>query len=306
MPAYWFMYNMYALARNAGKYIDRDKRTDKIQTIEYDYLAPDSINEIFDALELLKKFTGRAFAKQSPKKLSEKETYQVGEKLLEEKNELVNDLEIFADGFENGQRKTQLVKSLQAYGIFKELINYYGISQILDFVKNHSIDSWESFWQSLPFRARRSQWINIGGQLLPKNSVNTLIKKIHTGEIKSWDGVHDFYQVNGRLYKEQKFQHAFASLLEINKLTPQQFDKKSFKILLEQSLATREWMTKAIYESRSKDYYSEFRKMVYDTQKQMDKVMGKLGDNSFINQQKAELKEFKTQVNSLMKVFKLK
>jgi hypothetical protein len=27
MPAYWFMYNMYALARNAGKYADRDKRT---------------------------------------------------------------------------------------------------------------------------------------------------------------------------------------------------------------------------------------------------------------------------------------
>ncbi len=50
MPGYWFMYNMYALARNAWKYVDRDKRTEKIQFIEYDYLAPDTINEIFDAL----------------------------------------------------------------------------------------------------------------------------------------------------------------------------------------------------------------------------------------------------------------
>src|SRR5919199_1119713 len=35
MPAYWFMYNLYALARNANKYVDRDKRIKKKQTIEY-------------------------------------------------------------------------------------------------------------------------------------------------------------------------------------------------------------------------------------------------------------------------------
>src|SRR5687767_3537122 len=44
MPGYWFLYNMYAMARNAAKYSGRDKRTDKTQELEYDYLAPDSIN----------------------------------------------------------------------------------------------------------------------------------------------------------------------------------------------------------------------------------------------------------------------
>jgi len=29
MPGYWFLYNMYALARNADKYLSRDKRMDK-------------------------------------------------------------------------------------------------------------------------------------------------------------------------------------------------------------------------------------------------------------------------------------
>ena len=69
------MYNMYALARNTTKYADRDKRTEKIQMIEYDYLAPDSINEIFSSLELFKKFTGTAFASKNKKKLSDKEIY---------------------------------------------------------------------------------------------------------------------------------------------------------------------------------------------------------------------------------------
>ena len=57
MPGYWFMYNMYALARNAWKYMDRDRRTEKIQHIEYNFLAPDTINEIFDALAILQKLT---------------------------------------------------------------------------------------------------------------------------------------------------------------------------------------------------------------------------------------------------------
>jgi hypothetical protein len=69
MPAYWFLYNMYALARNAAKYKDRDKRTEKIQHIEYDFLAPDSVNEMFHARKLMagirgfgsrKEDTGRA------------------------------------------------------------------------------------------------------------------------------------------------------------------------------------------------------------------------------------------------------
>src|SRR5690606_29947232 len=41
MPAYWFQHNMYAPARNAWKYGDRDKRTQRLQLIEHDFLAPD-------------------------------------------------------------------------------------------------------------------------------------------------------------------------------------------------------------------------------------------------------------------------
>ena len=63
MPAYWFMYNMYALARNEEKYEARDQRGDKTQNIEYDFLAPDSINEIFDSIQLLKNLQARLLQK---------------------------------------------------------------------------------------------------------------------------------------------------------------------------------------------------------------------------------------------------
>ena len=82
MPGYWFMYNMYALARNSWKYGDRDKRIQPIQQMEYDYLAPDTINEMFIALELLEYFSGKAFYKRKIGQHFSKEACQAKDKLL--------------------------------------------------------------------------------------------------------------------------------------------------------------------------------------------------------------------------------
>ena len=305
VPAFWFMYNMYALARNEVKYADRDKRIEKTQLIEYDFLAPDSVNEIFDAIELFKKFTGVALSRQNREERSDKEMYVAGEKLLEERSEMINELEIIAEGFENSRRRTELEKVLPAYHIFKELINYYGIAELVGFAVENNLASWEQFRQALPIRARRTAWLNVGGQLLPQTSVDLLVKQIHSGKIDSWNQVHQFYQKNGLVYKDQKLQHAFSSLLEINKLSPQKFDKKTFRLLLDQATNTREWMAKAIYDSRAKDYHNDFRRMVYDTQEQMDKVLGKLDDNSFIRQQEEAFRNFKKRVSTLVRRFKL-
>jgi len=254
---------------------------------------------------LLKKFTGTAYTKKNKKRYSDKEILVEGERLLEQRDEQVDRLEILADGFENSRRNTELIKVLQAYGIFKELVTYYGASQLASFAEREKIDSWEIFSKAIPVAATRSAWENVGGQLFPKTSVDTLTKHIHSGKIDSWDGIHEFYKKNGNLYKEQKLQHAFTSLLEINKLAAKKFDKKIFKTFLDQALATREWMTKAIYDSRAKDFHNDFRKMVYTSQKQMDKVLGKLDENNFIAQQKEEFQKFKRQVTNLTKSFKL-
>jgi hypothetical protein len=305
MPAYWFMYNMYALARNEVKYRQRDKRTDKTQYLENDFLAPDSVNEIVDSLYLLKKFTGQAYAKKLNKKMNARQMVSAGEKLLDSKNEIIDKLEILADGFENSGRKAELIKVAQSYTVFKELLVYYGVSQLLHFAANQHISSWEKLITSLPLRTKRTAWINVGGQLIPKPAVQTLIKNIHAGKIKSWDDVHRFYQLNSGLYAEQKLQHAFATLLEVCKLSHRQFDKKTFKTLLNKALATREWLVKGIYSSRAKDHHNPFRKMVYETRREMDKVIGRLEDNSFILQQIEEMKQFRKKTEGLIKKFNL-
>jgi len=305
MPTYWFMYNMYALARNEEKYEARDQRGDKSQNIEYDFLAPDSVNEIFDSIQVLKKFTGLAFAKKQNKKLSEEQIITLGEKLLETKDPVIDELEILADEFENAGRKVQLTKVQQAYLIFKELVIYYGVNQLLHFAWNNKITDWGKFYSTLPLRARRSNWLNIGGQLFPQPAFNTFKKDIYSGKIKSWDEVHSFYTINSQVYPEQKLQHSFASLLEILQLKPADFDKKVFKELIKQAVATREWMVKGIFDSRAKDYHNPFRKMVYDNRKQMETVIGKLDDNSFIKKKIAEMKSYRERVKELLRNFKL-
>lgn len=304
MPGYWFMYNMYALARNEGKYLSRDKRINKTQHIEYDVFAPDSVNEMFDALQLLKQFTAKAYAAKYKKTIATKDLLKTGESLFEKNTKELISLEILADGFENSDRKVELIKVPQAYKLFKEMVIYYGVTQLISFIEQRNISSWQKLLQALPAKPVRTQWKNIGGQLIPETAVKTLIKNIRSEKINGWDEIHDFYNKKSATYTTDKFQHAFASLLEILKLSSKQFTKKLFIKLLQDAIITKEWISKGIYTSRAKDYENPFRKMVYETEQEMEKVIGKLSDNSFINQQNKETIDFTNKVNSIIQLFK--
>lgn len=273
MPGYWFLHNMYALARNSWKFNDRDKRTEKIQKIEYDYLAPDTINEMFDAIELLSKI----------------ETDEHGNGTLQ--------------GIENSHRKTEVVKVPKSIELFRELIAFYGVIQLMEHIESHSFSSFEEFKKNIPTRISRAEWKNIGGQLMPTNDVEKLKQQIKAGKIESWDEVHNFYRRESDHYKRNKLIHAYTSLLEIENITSRQFTVECFQSLLKKALTTKTWMCKGIYESRAKDYQNPFRKMIYETTEEMNAVIGKLEDNHFIQDQFRELEEFKKTVKSLGKKF---
>ena len=269
MPGYWFMYNMYALARNAHKYVDRDRRTEKIQHLEYDFLAPDTVNEIFTSLKILQKLQPDA-----------------------EGTAIIN-------GWENTNRTTKILKVPQAIAIFKEVVQYYGTMQILNHLEKNKFTDFETLKKSLSAKIQRSEWLNIGGQLIQKTAVDNLRRNVKSGKIKNWDDMHHFYRQQGEAYTADKLNHGYTALLEILNITPRQFTPAFFKHLVQQALATKAWMCKGIYESRAKDYSNPFKKMVYDTNEEMNRVIGRLEDNSFIQQQLGELEEMKKLVKSV-------
>lgn len=301
MPAYWFLYNMYALARNSWKYIDRDKRVERLQHIEYDYLAPDSVNEIMDGLTWMKKFTGKAYLQKerAGESVTDDQMIAEGERLLEDNDPQLNDLEITADCFENSKRKVVLIKVPQAYSVFKQLINLYAVNQLLHFNNSNNVNSFESLRDTLPDQYDKNEWLNIGGQLMPEQEVATMKQRVALGEISSWDEMHDFYLEQAQQYELQKLKHALACLRKLDGVSIEKGGPKYLEQLLTRAVSTKEWMTNCIEGSRAKDYNNVFRKMPYDTMEEMTAVVGTLEDNTFIKQQQEELEKFKKQVANL-------
>ena len=98
--------------------------------------------------------------------------------------------------------------------------------------------------------------------------------------------------------------NAQQPLLEVTGHTANDL-RKNFTSLLEQAVATKEWMVEQIYDSRLKDYQNEFRKMIYDNDREMEEVIGKFEDNVFIKQQQEGLQELKQSVSRIIKAFRL-
>ena len=308
MPAYWFMYNMYALARNSWKYQDRDKDIQPIQKMEYDYLAPDTVNEMFNALSLVEYFTGKAFYKNEKptENISEDLLRKKGKELLQNNDEIVDSLEIEAEGFENSKRKTVIIKAGQAYEIFVRMINYYGINHLMECIEKNKLNSVEVIQNFFSKKITRTEWVNAGGQLIQKNEMDNLRKKIREGKIQSWEHLHKIYEELAENYRQQKIMHAVASLCEIKNLKPGELTKEDLNNLFSYAIETKEWIAEKIHESRAKDYSNTFRKMVYENDMEMDKVLGRLEDNSFIGNQRDELNIFKNKIALLKKKLELK
>ncbi|MFC4263791.1 DUF4954 family protein [Ferruginibacter yonginensis] len=269
MPAYWFMYNMYALERNAWKYKDRDRRTEKIQLIEYDYLAPDTINEIFDALHQLQQL------------------------------EVNNDGVAHTTGWENTNRKTTIIKVPQSIKMFTELIQFYAVCTLAKHFEHNEFEDFESFKATLSATIKRAEWLNIGGQLMTVDEVYQLKKDVVNGTFHNWTDVHQRYRDVGAAYQSNELTHAYCSLLEILDITGSQFTAVLFNNLLAQAIATKTWMVKGIQQSRAKDYTNPYRKMVYETNAEMYKVLGNPDDNSFIQAQFKNLEIFTTNLQKI-------
>lgn len=276
MPAYWFLHNMYALARNAWKYTDRDKRTDKTQLLEFDYLAPDTISEMLSALRIMEDLAGR-----NPQP----------------------EAEVFAKGWENSDRVVRLIKVPQACAVFRELIAYHAATELLKYIQAGKIASFDDLLKSLPASLPLTPWVNVGGQLIRKTELDKLLKQIHTGKVRTWGEVHEFYRQQAEQYPTDKLHHALAALRQITGTSLRKSGPGGFAALLRQAAGTREWMTKEIYASREKDYTNPFRKMVYESTEEMDAVIGRLEDNSFINQEKEAAAKYRRDVHKILKRF---
>src|SRR5690606_12629642 len=298
LPAYWFLYNMYAMMRNTSKFQSRDKRKFKNQYIEYDILAPDTVNEMFDALAEIEKAVGKAYSHED----AASDVQAVGKSILLSDEKLAGK-DILLDNVEFSRRKVVLAKPKEAYTTYRRMIRYYAAIQLIDWMENRSFADLQTLVSSFP--TTRSPFENIGGQLVPKTKLDTLLTDIRTNKILSWKDAHARYHAWSDLYIEDKFKHAVASLAEVTGRSPASWDTQFMMDLVEEAFETRRWIFAEIEGSRSKDYQNPFKQMVYDSYQEMEEVVGRLEDNDFINKERSGLLDFERSVKKVLDLLSL-
>lgn len=244
MPAYWWMYNMYSLKRNNTKFAARDKRVLKTQHIEFDILAPDTVEEIITARHLLREWTSEAY--------------------LRSRNEGTA-IKVLGHGMEHSKRPTVILKAAEGYQAYEEMLLHYSMSLLR-----------KSYADALPPASlgegeREAHWENIGGQIISKPDIEQLISDTEKGTINSWDDLHDRLDQLWQAYPEAKLRHAYKVLCLItgNKT----IDAEQWANLLLRHAKIEEFIQQQIAATRQKDDTNPFRQMMYQDQAESDAVL---------------------------------
>ncbi|MCC5936569.1 MAG: DUF4954 family protein [Lunatimonas sp.] len=303
MPAYWFKYNLYALARNAWKYRERDKRIEKTQWLEFEYLAPDSVQEMVDAIPTLEMAVGKAFliADLDARSYVFQHAGDLGRQLLKAKDPRIQELVVTVDGWENSKRQIELTKVPDAWHIFHRMIAFHAVQCAIGCPEINEFQYWENVKQLLPNTFGKWQWKNVGGQLMPAAILSELIDEVKSPQVSTWPEVHALYTAASLSYPTWKCAHGLQSLFEARQVIREDFGQREWEQVLRESVDTRRWLSEQTYLSRQKDYQNRFRNMVYDSMEERDLILGSLEDNGFIQQEQRECKAFVDKVETALK-----
>ncbi|MBN2551915.1 MAG: DUF4954 family protein [Spirochaetales bacterium] len=295
MPGYWFEHNMYAVVRNAHKYGDRDKRVIKEQNIEYDFLAPDSAEEMIRGMEVL----GSALEGELGRPLG------AGE--LADCDRIDASVELWLEGMAY-KRRVRILHPLRGYLWYRKMLRFYGARELKAVVermvagrgrgRGRSAKLGEEIGKRYahPYR----NWENIGGQLIPQPELEKLIGDVCEGRIDTWQRLHSCYDEAWKAYPEQKTAHALYCLLYSWGLDFGDLDSERIRRILEESVQTAGELLERAYGSRRKDYENPYRRATFRSPAEMEAVWGRLEDNSFLKSYTAEIQEYCREVRECL------
>ena len=292
MPAFWWMYNMYALARNTWKFQTRDRRKTRTQQIEFDYLAPDTAEEMLRAMTLLEIWTAKAHLRRHGDALEgqgEPELAALGRKLLLDGEDKTGGLEVVGENMENSRRKVIILRARAGYHAYRQMLQYYAVKNLLAYMEANPAAGLEALCDALSGRRERD-WVNLGGQLTSAGHVEQLLADIKSGKLRSWGAIHEAYGALWQAYPFEKQRHAFACLLEllgVDRLTPE-----LWHFALEEAVRTQQFIREQVHLTRKKDYDNPFRQTTFRSAEEMRAVVGTPEDNGFVKQVREETQTF--------------
>ncbi len=301
LPAFWWLYNMYALARNSWKFRKRDIRKEKVQNIEFDSLAPDTVEEIFNACQLLEIWTAKADLRSKGESIEDKNNKEltgIGLKLLQGTDAQIKNLEVLGENMEKSNRKVVILKAYQAYHAYCDMLHYYAVKNLMDYLNEDENANFLKITDALKC-TRERKWVNLGGQLVPEKDIEKIRSDIGSGKLDNWNEIHSRYDTLWEKYPLEKQKHAFATFCEI--IGNDKPTKEQWISALDKAVHIQEFIKDQVYISRKKDFDNPFRQATYRNMAEMDASIGTVEDNSFINQVRNETEDFKKMVANIKK-----
>ena len=292
IPAFWWLYNMYALARNAWKFKDRDKRANIIQHIEFESLAPDTVEEIIEARRLMERWVGEDYIRKNPEIDRTGLDVQNTGKLLLDSNSEYDSLEVIGEHIEKSNRPVVILKTSKAYHAYGDMLKYYVACTLLNYMKANPKTTFEDMHNAL-YAERERNWINLGGQLIPEKDVDSLRADIDSGLLVTWDDIHQRYHDLWQQYTIDKHKHAYAVFCN---LSGDKLDRNSLISLLRCAIEIQKYISEQVYLTRKKDYDNPFRQATYRNAAEMKAAIGTIEDNTFVTQIRDETETFINQV----------
>jgi NDP-sugar pyrophosphorylase family protein len=295
VPAFWWLYNMYALARNASKFVQRDKRTRRAQHIEFESLAPDTVEEIFVARRLLEIWTAKASLRKKGTlldKMKDDDLAVMGRQLLSSKDSL-NGFDVIGENMERSGRKVAIFKPYESYRAYGEMLHYYAIKTLAGYSGSFS-NMCDVFNDGA-----QKDWVNLGGQLVPVRDIDALRADIAAGKLSTWKYIHARYDSLWHGYPLEKQRHAYMTLCRL--LNTDRLTKEQWLSALDRAAVIQEYVCNQVYISRKKDFDNPFRKATYRNVEEMTATAGTIEDNSFVKQVRKETDDFKKTLEDVKK-----
>ena len=289
VPAYWFRYNMFAIARNNSKFKKRDKRVVKAQHIETNPLAPDSIQEVLIALDRVVELTGRTLRLPS---------LQAAKDFLHQNPEA--DL-VLIDPQVQKKYGGRIYKGAQGYKEYRKIVKYFALQSLMEYCQNlQQIILTPEIISKLQEIPLYTEWENLGGQIVPKQQVQELFSHIKTGHIKNWSQVHQFYGHCQNNYINWKARYSLYLLEWLYSTTIDNFTQAIFKDIHDDVLIVSNYMYENSRNTRQKDFEDYFRSITYSNKEEQEAVIGTLEDTDFLKELEVETKQFNQNLELLM------
>ena len=247
LPAYLLTHNMYFTMKSRRKFASRDDRGAFARAIELDPLAPDTVEEMLEAISVIEN--------------SRSEYYM-----------------------ERNRPATEIKNAEAACKAYKMMIRHYCAKNILPFMKANGIKTLGGLTDAIgKISNSRGKWINCSGAVMKENYLTKIMSHVKSGKIKKWTDLYAAFDKLEGGYGETKTKHALDCLTAVLGMPARKIGESEFRDFLKTVPNDCKIILSLTRSSRAKDYADPFRTMVYDSQEEMDAVLGRESDDPIVN-----------------------